>query len=32
MIKKYKIIKVLRETKLYYFMENGEQVYKSSGY
>lgn len=30
--KNCKIIKVVKETKLYYFMENGEQVYKSSGY
>lgn len=30
--KKWKTVKVVRETKLYYFMENGEQVYKSSGW
>ncbi len=27
---KWKTVKVIRETKLYYFMENGEQVYKSN--
>lgn len=30
--KKWKKVKVVRETKIYYFMENGDQVYKSSGW
>ena len=29
--KKWKKVKVIRETKIYYFMENGDQVYKSNG-
>jgi hypothetical protein len=28
----WKEVKVIRETKIYYFMENGDQVYKSSGW
>lgn len=30
--KTWKKIKVVKESKLYYWMENGEQVYKSNGY
>lgn len=28
----WKTVKVIRESKLYYWMENGDQVYKSSGW
>ena len=30
--KHWKTVKVVRESKLYYWMENGDQVYKSNGW
>ena len=30
--KHWKTVKFVRESKLYYWMENGEQVYKSNGW